>query len=160
MKYNRTILNNIKTITVRNANKIISVYESINADEQYAAFLNMSQNHLDYWNFWLKKFKPLFWKLQNKKYKLYKDYYLTAQFGLDRINSLIDAYYTNLNEIEEQEEFFNNLKTKLTAEYMINEELQEEHYNKIKEQDNKKIVGFTAYKNKPKRKYTKRKKDD
>lgn len=157
MEINRFNLNKTKTILNNGVNYILKVYESIEEECQYDAFISMCDNYLEYCQFWQKKFKPKFGKLSYTKYKLYLEYVEFAQYTLNKIQNLINQYNTTIQEAAEEEEYINTIRKKLTAEYFISKELQESNDELTKKKTPK--IGFVTSASKKKRKYNKKKHD-
>lgn len=154
----RILLNTIKNILNTRVNYILKVYDSIETDEHYRGFISMCESHLEFANFWQDKLKPKWYEFLNReKHKVYNDYCYFAQDGLNKLQSSINVYNKILQEEAEKEEYINEIKKKLTAEYLISKELQESNDALTKKKAPK--IGFVTSTTKKKRKYNKKKND-
>lgn len=140
---NRQFVNDLKTQLKVRIDLIAKVYESIETEDHYDAFINMTGTHLEFCNHYLRILKRGIISLRPiKNYRLFNDYKMYAQFTLNIIQNMISEYSEALKEaLKDQEEYETTYK-RLATEYKISNDLNDERFKELVKNDHKTIVGF------------------
>ena len=146
----RHFVNALKTDLLERMNYILKVYESIEEESQYDAFIAMCDRHLQHCQFWLDNLKPKWYNVLSGSRKLYKHYYDFAQHTLNVLQAKISEYHAAVKEAMEEQDYYDAIRKKIEIEFYITKELQDNQYNEIRKEEHRNKIGF-AYGGKTKK---------
>lgn len=159
MKIDRKKLNSLKDYVMISLRFCEQVYEGgFESYDQFQAFTNMCENHVDMCNTWLKRIKPLI--PIGKRHKMYKELRETCAYTVDCINGWCKAWQKQYDKSVEEAEVYKQIEIRCRLEHKIAMEYSEKAREKAKKEDaKKKPIGFvTSANSKPKQKNTRKKK--
>lgn len=140
---NRQFVNDLKTQLKTRIDFITKVYESVETEDHYDAFINMTGTHLDFCNHYLRILKRNIISLRPiKNYKLFVDYKQYAQYTLNAIQNMISEYGEVLKEALKEQENYEATYKRLATEYKISNDLNDERFKELCKNDHKTITGF------------------
>lgn len=157
---NRQFVNDLKTQLKVRLDLITKVYEGIETEDHYDAFINMTGTHLEFCNHYLRILKRDIISLRPiKSIRLYNDYKMYAQHTLNIIQNMISEYGTALKDALKDQEDYETTYKRIATEYKISNDLNDARFKELIKNDHKTIVGF-GINNTKKRKYTKKNNGD
>lgn len=140
---NRQFVNDLKTQLKVRIDCITKVYESVETEDHYDAFINMTGTHLNFCNYYLKILKRNIISLRPiKNYRLFIDYKQYAQYTLNVIQNMISEYGEVLKEALKEQENYEATYKRLATEYKISNDLNDERFKELCKNDHKTITGF------------------
>lgn len=159
MKIDRKKLNSLKDYVMMSLRFCEQVYEGgFDSYEQFQAFINMCENHVDMCNTWLKRIKPLI--PIGPQHKMYKELLEACAYSVDCLNGWCKSLQKQYDKSIEETEAFKQIEMRCRLEHKIAMEYSEKAHEKAKADDaKKKPIGFVIP-TKKKRKYTKKKNVD
>lgn len=140
---NRQFVNDLKTQLKIRIDLITKVYESVETEDHYDAFINMTGTHLNFCNYYLRILKRNIISLRPiKNYRLFIDYKQYAQYTLNVIQNMISEYGEVLKEALKEQENYEATYKRLATEYKIFNDLNDERFKELCKNDHKTITGF------------------
>lgn len=140
---NRQFVNDLKTQLKVRIDCITKVYKSIETEDHYDAFINMTGTHLEFCNHYLRILKREIISLRPiKNYRLFIDYKQYAQYTLNVIQNMISEYGETLKEALKEQENYETTYKRLATEYKISNDLNDERFKELCKNDHKTITGF------------------
>ena len=156
--YRKTI-NDLKTKVITSGRYLEKVYENgLETPEQFQAFVNMCETHVNTCNFFCKKYKPFLWFIPTEKTKIYRNFKAGCAYSVEIINALINTWQSAYDTAVEEAKIRSQLEDRARLEHEIAIEYAEAQYEKNHKIDNKSVIGFKSTIEKPKKKRTNKKK--
>jgi hypothetical protein len=154
-KENKLLANNYKSSLMESYRYCIDVYnEGFDTVDQFYSFKQLCQLHVDRCNFYYKKLKPKFGKLQWRQYKLLKDIETAAKYTVNELSSLINGWADNYEKAVEEAKLMAKAEEQLRLEHKIAMEFRAVQKKKDKKElKSTKPIGFKVTTEKPKRKH-------
>lgn len=154
------LMNDLKSKIMNNGRYIEQVYEGgIDNIDQFNAFINMCENHVNMCNVYCKSYKPLLWFLNTERTRAYSNFRCACEHSVNVINSMIDSWRNSYDKMIEDAKMHAQLEDRIRIEHELAIEYSNAQYELNRKSDNAVKIGFkTATSSKPKRKRTNKKK--
>lgn len=136
----KTEVNAIKTYIMNSFRYCKRISEGIESMEQFDAFVNLCQTHVDNCNFWCNKIKPTIGILQPNKKNLYENLYGVCSYTVDRLKDIINIYKESFEKAKEEAEMQMQLELSARINNEIALEYKDNEYKKLKE--SRSPIGF------------------
>lgn len=125
--------------------------------DQFESFKQLCQNHVNICNFYHDRIKPIFGKIQYKRYKLYNDFKSAASFTIEDLSDILTAWQDSYNQAIEEAKAKTKIEEQLRLEHEIALEYREiQHKNDRNAYKKTSPIGFKTNSIKPKPKRTKK----
>lgn len=133
-------VNNIKSYIMNSFRYCKRLSEGIETTEQFEAFTNICQIHVNNCNFWCNKLKPRLGFIHRDKKRLYNSLYNTCDYTVDSLSNIISIYNESFEKAKETAEMQLQLEmgARINSEVAI--EYRDKELQKLKEA--RKPIGF------------------
>lgn len=133
-------VNCIKTYIMNSFRYCKRLSEGIETTEQFEAFINICQIHVNNCNFWCNKIKPKIGIIQRYKKQMYDNLHSVCSYTVEELSNIINMYNESFAKAKEDAEMQMQLELSARINNEITLEYRDRELQKLKE--TRRPIGF------------------